>query len=63
MRHAAQLSPANDLPDELPSATGRRARRRAEWASSLLFAGSSLLLFVILLGCVFAATVLYYRWH
>jgi hypothetical protein len=61
----AEQAPANDFPPgfDLGSAPDRRARRRADTVSSALFAGSSIALFVILLGFVFAATVLYYRWH
>ncbi len=63
MRQTTSASPANDLcPPPAPRARSRD-RRRTELLSSALFAGGSIAAFLILLGCVFAATVLYYRSH
>ncbi|MEO8115404.1 MAG: hypothetical protein ABI655_13540 [Phenylobacterium sp.] len=64
MRHASYFTPANDPPPDIARITRHvHARHRGELASSLLFAGGSIAIFVVLLACVFAATVLYYRWH
>jgi hypothetical protein len=50
--------------DEAAIAAWRRSRERGGASlPTMVFAGGSLTAFLILLGCVFAAVVLYYRGH
>jgi hypothetical protein len=63
MRHIHSFEPANDISTRAAPQLDFPPRRRSEWLSSALFAGGSIAAFLILLACVFAATVLYYRWH
>lgn len=64
MRHVSYFTPANDPPPDIVRISHHvRPRRRGELLTSALFAGGSIAIFVVLLACVFAATVLYYRWH
>ena len=55
----AFMAAAND--HMRPVARTRRARRDA--LAALTLATGSLAMFLVLLGCVFAAVALYYRWH
>jgi len=45
-----------------PAAT-RPSRTRGERLSVAIFTGVNVAVFLILVGCVFAAAVLYNRWH
>jgi hypothetical protein len=53
--------------DEAAIAAWRRGRENAKGRGAslptMVFAGGSLTAFLILLGCVFAAVLLYYRGH
>ena len=65
MRHISRFEPDEELilTPRAAAPPPLHHRRRAELWPSLLFAGGSIAAFVVLVGCVFAAMVLYYRWH